>query len=832
MIRRHELSTREGQRKRLESRERLRLRPHAETLEVRRLLSGGVTYHGGNLLPLVQVEMVYYGSVWGSGPALEQRVQQLNNYMSMMLGSKFMTSVLGEYYQNPYPSVGVPIRYVGPGTLAASVYTTNSVWSGEVLQDDITSVINNDDYRPPMGDIEHLIAGQINAGGLMQPSLDNLYVVVLPPGVYSAFCKDTQSAGFHSSFFQATGTVNGVATGNRVHYAVIAWPQTDWGITQQLQGNTLAVQTTVISHELAEAVTDPEYYQLGNSDFFPPGYGGWFQSDTGGPEIGDLAEGYYGLYNGYVIQAIWSNDVGGPVLPPGATWLTAGLGQGYWPSVATEDYVDGGFQGPTAGAASYTFAGDATTVSSSNGLLNASSDPYNNPLTTAVTQGPKDGQLKLNTDGTFTYTADLGFSGTDSFTYQVSDGTFISSPATVTLKVLAPPVTHPASYWNLVGFPLVIPASNGVLSVDSDPNGRAMTATVSAGPAHGRLQLNPDGSFTYTANPGFLGTDSFAYVATDGLASSAPASVTIKMVQPPVTHPTSYRNLVGFPLVIPASNGVLAVDSDPNGRAMTATLSTGPAHGRLQLSPDGSFTYTANPGFLGTDSFTYVANDGLASSNTARVEITVTPASPPVAADHAYTIGAGQTLHVQAPGILGGDSDPSGLPFSIQAHGSPRFGFLTLKSDGSFDYTPFASFSGTDSFVYSIGDGAGPTAWATVLITVRPQPEPQLPHVLGIVGSSRSRRGLTSIDVIFDEALNAVSAQDGDYGLFLGVKKRNHVVFNKKLGTKSVQYDSNTHTVAINLSRPVKGEVKVIVHGGIVGANGAISSGDVSSVVR
>ena len=73
-----------------------------------------------------------------------------------------------------------------------------------------------------------------------------------------------------------------------------------------------------------------------------------------------------------------------------------------------------------------------------------------------------------------------------------------------------------------------------------------MTATVSAGPAHGRLQLNPDGSFTYTANPGFLGTDSFTYVASDGLASSAPVPVTIKMVQPPVTQPAwpAPQNLV------------------------------------------------------------------------------------------------------------------------------------------------------------------------------------------------------------------------------------------------------------------------------------------------
>ena len=287
----------------------------------------------------------------------------------------------------------------------------------------------------------------------------------------------------------------------------------------------------------------------------------------------------------------------------------------------------------------------------------------------------------------------------------------------------------------------------------------------------------------------------------------------------------------GIPLVVPASNGVLSVNSDPNGRAMTATVSAGPAHGRLQLNPDGSFTYTADPGFLGTDSFTYVASDGLASSNTTQVDITVTSAAPPVALDHMYTIDAGQTLHVPAPGILGGDSDPSGLPLSIQAHGSPRFGFLTLNSNGSFDYTPFALFSGTDSFSYTISDGTGLTASATISITVQAQPQPQPPHVLEIVGSSHSRKGLTAIDVVFDEALNAISAQDGGYTLLLGVKKRRHVTFSKSVGIRSIEYDANAHMVAINLAKPAKGPVQVTVRKGIAAANGAMSPADFSTIV-
>ena len=73
---------------------------------------------------------------------------------------------------------------------------------------------------------------------------------------------------------------------------------------------------------------------------------------------------------------------------------------------------------------------------------------------------------------------------------------------------------------------------SGVLANDTSPSGRPLTAAQVAGPAHGSLALNPDGSFTYTPANGFTGTDSFTYVASDGTSVSNPATVTINVVQP------------------------------------------------------------------------------------------------------------------------------------------------------------------------------------------------------------------------------------------------------------------------------------------------------------
>jgi hypothetical protein len=66
-----------------------------------------------------------------------------------------------------------------------------------------------------------------------------------------------------------------------------------------------------------------------------------------------------------------------------------------------------------------------------------------------------------------------------------------------------------------------------VLSNDADVEGTPLSAVLVTGPAHGTLGLNPNGGFTYTPQPGFIGADSFGYQASDGSAASSPATVAI-----------------------------------------------------------------------------------------------------------------------------------------------------------------------------------------------------------------------------------------------------------------------------------------------------------------
>ena len=73
-----------------------------------------------------------------------------------------------------------------------------------------------------------------------------------------------------------------------------------------------------------------------------------------------------------------------------------------------------------------------------------------------------------------------------------------------------------------------------------------------------------------------------------------------------------------------AAPGVLSNDSDADGNSLSAVIVSGPSHGALALSANGSFSYTPIANFNGSDSFTYKANDGTADSNVATVTITVT----------------------------------------------------------------------------------------------------------------------------------------------------------------------------------------------------------------
>jgi VCBS repeat-containing protein len=351
----------------------------------------------------------------------------------------------------------------------------------------------------------------------------------------------------------------------------------------------------------------------------------------------------------------------------------------------------------------------------------------------AVLIPPVNGTLLLNADGLFIYTPLPNFSGTDSFTYEVIDTLGASSSALVELTVIEvndAPVAAGDFYELDEDVPLTV-AAQGVLANDSDVDvGEQLVASsVLMPPSNGTLTLNTDGSFAYTPNENFSGTDSFTYELSDGNGGVGSALVNLTIItvnDAPVAVGDSYVVNEDDVLTVDAAKGVLANDSDVDlgDQLTTSSPLVVPAHGLVVLNPDGSFRYAPFPNYNGPDSFQYVVSDGNGGTDIATVDIVINPVNDaPVAQGEIYSLLQDEILAVDSvEGVLINDSDIDAGD-QLTASGvliNPANGVVDLNVAGSFVYTPNVGYSGDDSFIYELSDGNGGTDSAIVELTIVP----------------------------------------------------------------------------------------------------------------
>ncbi|MGI9517877.1 MAG: tandem-95 repeat protein, partial [Pirellulaceae bacterium] len=257
------------------------------------------------------------------------------------------------------------------------------------------------------------------------------------------------------------------------------------------------------------------------------------------------------------------------------------------------------------------------TTSPGNGFLALASAPTT-PVTTFTQSDIDGGQLIYVHDGTETTT--------DSFIFDLTDGNGATVSAQQFDLTIAASNDAPTALGDTFAVnedtPLV---AGSVLANDTDPDSGALTATLVSGPTNaGTFNLNADGTFNYVPLSNYFGTDTFQYRADDGSAESNTVTVTIHVAPVndlPTTRGEAYSAVPGETLVELA--GVLVNDTDVENDALVAILVSGPANGSLVVNADGSFSYTPDAGFVGTDSFTYMANDGSGNSPVTTVQIEV-----------------------------------------------------------------------------------------------------------------------------------------------------------------------------------------------------------------
>ena len=194
----------------------------------------------------------------------------------------------------------------------------------------------------------------------------------------------------------------------------------------------------------------------------------------------------------------------------------------------------------------------------------------------------------------------------------------------------------------------------------------------------------------------------------------------------PAATGNSYSMAAGATLTV-AAPGVLGNDSDADGNALSASLVSGTASGSLGLNADGSFSYTPNAGFSGSDSFSYRAFDGTHYSNIATVSITVNASvnAPPLAMDDSASASMRKATSYTPKliSVLANDSDPDGnlAPASVNIAVAPdKGGTVTVNADGTVSYVPRLKFRGKETFRYTVRDQAGALSnLATVTVNVK-----------------------------------------------------------------------------------------------------------------
>jgi hypothetical protein len=270
------LTGKKSEKKRTETAKRSRLK--LEQLEQREVLS--VTYNGGALLSNVEVQGLYYGSDWYNNSTYYSQTGYLEGFLNNIAHSSYMDMLNGDGYG------------VGRGSFDGGKISLANINKAYYLTD---------------ATLHGVLQSYINNGTLKSPDANRLYVIFVEDSVaVSNGSTNSQRdfLGYHGAF--AGNDFYGRPAD--IHYAVITYPGGSVGNASVSWLSAMDQMTEVASHEIAEAVTDPNvnYKSLG-----------WYDSALNG-EVGDITNQQVTYLNGYAVQRISDkNDFA--MTPAGAT---------------------------------------------------------------------------------------------------------------------------------------------------------------------------------------------------------------------------------------------------------------------------------------------------------------------------------------------------------------------------------------------------------------------------------------------------------------------------------------------------------------------------------
>ncbi len=379
---------------------------------------------------------------------------------------------------------------------------------------------------------------------------------------------------------------------------------------------------------------------------------------------------------------------------------------------------------------------NSTTVDTpvSGNVLTNDSDPDGDELTvnTILLTPPSNGSVTISSNGTYTYTPENGFVGEDTFVYEVCDAGGLCDTATVFIAVVRDPEINenrpPEAIDDNTRGKINTPVTGDLIANDFDPDGDEITITTTpvTPPQSGTLTINSDGTFNFVPETGFTGVITFEYEICD---NGDPVLCDIALVTIEIEHEENTNTTFAvddmyqmFNLGESIQGNVADNDYDPEGHTQQFSLISGPSNGELVLNDDGTFTYTPDGEFYGTDSYIYeVCDDGTPQAcDQATVYILVEEpreALPPITPEDDFFTATCETIFKDV--LENDDVLLSGITMPV-VEMDVQNGTLSFNANGTFEYTPNEGFIGLDSFTYQIcwADEPENCGTATVYIDV------------------------------------------------------------------------------------------------------------------
>ena len=417
-------------------------------------------------------------------------------------------------------------------------------------------------------------------------------------------------------------------------------------------------------------------------------------------------------------------------------------------------------------------------------VLTNDTDPEDNNQTvtsasangTTITIGtaidiPAIGNIKIDTNGNYTFIPLAGFVGTIPVTYTKCDNGTPSACDTATLYLTSIP-TDVIAENDINQTPQDIPVDgqlttndHGVISVTAagftlgipkqvagkDKNGNDVNNA-------GSIIINSNGTYTFTPAAGFTGTiNPITYTGTGSGNITDTATLSIEVIPNVLTSnnpPTAQNDVNTTELDKTLNSTVLSNDSDPDSEdILIVTSATGllintettvngidengnsVTAGTVKLNTNGTYTFDPTPTFVGTvNDIIYTISDGNGGTDTAILSLNVISnyGNTTFANNDANSAPQGETMTAN---VLTNDTDPEDdkqTVTSASANGTAitigvaiditDIGNIKIDANGKYTFVPDANFTGTVSVIYEICDNGTPKACdkATLYLTSIP----------------------------------------------------------------------------------------------------------------